>query len=165
MFTLRPYRPADAGPLLALFRDTVHRVNARDYAPRQLAAWAPDRPDPEPWARRFDGRFDGRFAVVAEQAGRPVGFIDLTPDGHIDRLFVSADHQRTGIGTALMAAVLTEARRLALPRLTADVSLTARPFFLAHGFAVLAEQTVHVRGADFTNFRMAHRADEVSESR
>ena len=33
MLTLRAYQPADAPELLALFRDTIRRVNVRDYAP------------------------------------------------------------------------------------------------------------------------------------
>jgi hypothetical protein len=36
--TLRPYRPGDAPALLALFRDTIRRVNSRDYSPAQIAA-------------------------------------------------------------------------------------------------------------------------------
>ena len=33
---LRPYDPADAPALLALFRDTIRRVNSRDYNPDQI---------------------------------------------------------------------------------------------------------------------------------
>ena len=32
-FQLRPYRPADCASLAALFYDTVHTVNAKDYTP------------------------------------------------------------------------------------------------------------------------------------
>ena len=42
MITLRPYRPNDAPALLALFRDTIRRVNSRDYSRAQIAAWASD---------------------------------------------------------------------------------------------------------------------------
>lgn len=37
---LRAYQPSDLEELAALFYDTVHRVNARDYTPQQLDAWA-----------------------------------------------------------------------------------------------------------------------------
>lgn len=150
MVTLRPYTPADAPALLALFRDTVRRVNARDYAPHQIAAWASDAIDPATWATRFAGR----FVPVAEISGRPVGFAELEADGHIDRVYVSADHQGQGIGRLLTEAVLAEARRLGLARLHVEASLTARPFFEAHGFTVLARQTVAVRGAELDNYRM-----------
>lgn len=152
-FTLRPYRDADAAALLALFRDTVRRVNFRDYGPEQIAAWASDEIDSAAWAARFSGR----FAVVAEQSGRPIGFTELEADGHIDRFYVSADHQRLGVGRALLTAVVAEAERRGLPRLYVEASITARPFFAAHGFAELAKQTVVARGVEFVNFRMERR--------
>ena len=37
---LRAYRPGDCREMAALFYDTVHTVNARDYTPEQLDAWA-----------------------------------------------------------------------------------------------------------------------------
>src|SRR5438270_10484254 len=113
MVSLRPFRPDDAPVLLALFRDTIRRVNCRDYSPAQIAAWASDDIDPDKWAARFAGR----FVVVAEDAGRPAGFAELEADGHVDRVYVSADHQGRGVARALLAAVVAEARRLGLARL------------------------------------------------
>ena len=77
MIAVREYRSADAAPLLALFRDTVRRVNFRDYSPEQISAWASDDIDPVAWA----GRFTGRYVAVADDTGRPVGFAELEPDG------------------------------------------------------------------------------------
>jgi putative acetyltransferase len=111
MATLRTYRPDDAPALLTLFRDTIRRVNSRDYNPDQIRAWASDDIDPEAWA----GRFAGYFVAVAEEAGRPVGFADLDASGHIDRVFVSADHQGRGVARLLLSALVAEARRLGVP--------------------------------------------------
>jgi putative acetyltransferase len=152
---LRPYRPGDARALLDLFRDTVRRVNARDYGPDQVRAWASDDIDPARWSARFEGR----FVRVAESDGRLAGFAELEPDGHLDRFYVSADHQRRGVGRALLAALVAEAGRLGLPRLFTEASLTARPFFEAHGFVVEAPQTVVVRGVAFSNYRMSRPLD------
>ncbi|HEY8502973.1 MAG TPA: GNAT family N-acetyltransferase, partial [Gemmataceae bacterium] len=102
MVTVRAYRPEDAPALLDLFRDTIRRVNSRDYSPEQIRAWASDEIDPGQWAARFAGR----FAAVAELGGEIAGFAELEPDGHIDRFYVSADHQRRGVGRALMAALV-----------------------------------------------------------
>jgi putative acetyltransferase len=150
MVTLRTYRPDDAPALLTLFRDTIRRVNARDYTPEQIRAWASDDIDPQAWADRFAGR----FVALADEAGRAVGFADLEASGHIDRLFVSADHQGRGVGRLLLSAVMAEARRLGVARLFTEASITARPFFESHGFVVLAEQVVTLRGVDFVNYRM-----------
>ena len=147
---MRPYRPDDAPALLALYRDTIRRVNSRDCSPAQIAAWASDEIDAVGWF----GRFAERFVPVAEEDGGPVGFAELEPDGHIGRVYVSADHQRRGIGRQLLAAVVAEARRLGLVRLFTEASITARPFFEAQGFTVLAPQVVTCRGAEFVNYRM-----------
>src|SRR5262245_46756391 len=133
-----------------MFRDTIRRVNSRDYSPTQIAAWASDDLDTVSWF----GRFAGRYVSVAEEAGRPVGFAELEADGHIDRVYVSADHQRRGIGRQLLAAVVAEARRVGIARLFTEASITARPFFEAQGFTVLAPQMVTCRGAEFVNYRM-----------
>lgn len=156
VITLRPYRPDDAPALLALFRDTIRRVNCRDYSPEQIAAWASDDIDTVAWY----GRFAGRFVPVAEEGGRPVGFAELGTDGHIDRVFVSADHQGRGIGRALLAAVVAEARRAGAPRLFTEASITARPFFESQGFTVLAPQVVTCRGVELVNYRMERRLAE-----
>lgn len=150
MITLRPYQPDDAPALLALFRDTIRRVNSRDYSVTQVAAWASNDIDTDRWF----GRFSGRFVLVAEEAGRPVGFAELEPDGHIDRVYVSADHQRRGIGRQLLAAVAAEAQRIGLARLFTEASITARPFFEALGFVVLAQTVVTCRGTEFENYQM-----------
>lgn len=148
--TIRPFQNADAPALLALFRDTIRRVNSRDYSPEQVTAWASDEIDEAAWASRFLGR----FVVVAEADGRIAGFAELEPTGRIDRFFVSADHQGLGIGRALLDAIEAEAMRLGLPRLDADVSLTALSFFERRGFQTIASQVVTLRGVAFRNVRM-----------
>jgi putative acetyltransferase len=161
MVALRPYRSADGPALLALFRDTIRRINCRDYSPIQVAAWASDDIDPARWS----GRFPGRFVPVAEEGGRPVGFAELEADGHLDRVYVSADHQRQGIGGKLIAAIVTEARRLGLSRLFTEASITARPFFESQGFVVQAAQVVTCRGVEFVNYRMERVLGETAASR
>lgn len=146
---LRLFQPGDEQTLMALFRETVHRVNGRDYSPAQLQAWAPDHLDPSRWQG-----FAERYTLIAECAHQVVGFTDVENTGHIDRFFVHADFQRRGIGAALMTGILQEALKQGWPRVFAEVSVTARAFFETFGFVVLAEQEVTVRGVTLKNFRM-----------
>jgi putative acetyltransferase len=148
---LRRFQPDDAPVLIDLFRETVRRVNSRDYTAEQVAAWAPDDMNPARWSVLSE-----RFTIVAESGSSVVGFTDLEPDGHIDRFFVHADWQGQGVGKAMLSELKTEAQRTALHRLYAEVSITARPFFLRQGFIVRAEQIVHVRGVPMINYRMEH---------
>lgn len=146
----RRYREGEAAKLLELFRDTVRRINHRDYSPEQIAAWASDSIDPATW----ENQFVTRTTIVAELSGAIVGFADLEHDGHLDRFYIHADHQRAGIGRGLLAAIESGASRLALPRLFTEASITAKPFFDRHGFVTLARQQVIRRGVTFVNYRM-----------
>jgi putative acetyltransferase len=156
-FTLRPYCPADAAPLLQLFQNTIRRVNCRDYAPAQIAAWTSGIELPV-WTTRLESR----WCMVAEMPDRQLGgFVDLETAGanettgvHLDRFYVSADHQRCGIGRALLVAAIQHAAEMKMPRIYTEVSITARPFFLSHGFRVITDQLVYSRGAVFLNYRM-----------
>jgi putative acetyltransferase len=151
MIRIRELHPDDAPLLLELFRETVRRVNARDYSAEQVLAWSSDEIDPAAWSARFAGR----YVAVAEAEGQVVGFAELEGDGHIDRFYVSAHHQRLGVGRALLAAIEEEARRLGIGRLVAEVSITGRPFFESQGFTVVSPQVVTLRGVDFRNYHMA----------
>lgn len=148
--TLRSYQPGDGPLLAALFYETVHTVNARDYTPAQLQAWAPspEAPDPEAWDRSFQGR----RALVAEAGGQIAGFGDLDPKtGYLDRLYVHKDRQGQGVASALCAALEAAART---DRVHTYASLTARPFFLRRGYRLLRENQVERRGVLLTNFLM-----------
>lgn len=94
---LRPYHPDDCPVLAALFFDTVHTVNCRDYSADQCDAWADGMVDLAAWNRSFLEH----TTYVAEQDGQIVGFGDISRDGYLDRLYVHARFQRQGVATAL----------------------------------------------------------------
>jgi putative acetyltransferase len=146
---VRDYRPVDVDALMDLFRTAVLQVARRDYTEAQVRAWA-GRMDRARWLERLKAR----PTFVAEVDGRIAGFSDLEPDGHIDMLFVHADHQGRGVATALFNHILARAKEAGLGRLYTEASLTARPFFERHGFTVIAAQDVPVAGEVLRNFRM-----------
>lgn len=120
---LRPYQPDDAEACLALFRGCVHRVNIRDYAQEQVDAWAPPNIDSAAWTSRFNNR----LAYVAVEDDRVIGFSDMTREGHLDRLFVSADHQGRGIARLLVETLFRDALAYGIDEITTDASITAKP--------------------------------------
>lgn len=148
---VRPYIDADLPALLTLFRDTVQTVNLGDYTQAQVDTWAVSALDTERWAANLRAR---HTRVCVDDDGQLLGFADLEPDGHLDHLYVHKDHQHRGIGTLLLTAVEDIARHENILVLHTEASLTARPFFEAHGFTLLAEQIVWTRGVAFVNFRM-----------
>jgi len=105
---------------------------------------------------------------VAEIGGVLVGYTDLEPNGHLDRMYVHADFQRVGVATALLSTAEAAAKEGGLTRLYSEVSITARPFFERRGFRVIAAQTVTSNGQEYLNYRMEKRLsptkvpDEIS---
>jgi putative acetyltransferase len=91
------------------------------------------------------------------------GFVDLEPDGHIDMLYVHAEHQAKGVARALLAHIENVAIRLGLDRLYTEASITARTAFEHRGFLVVATQTVLLRGETFTNYRMERQIASASQ--
>lgn len=144
---LRAYCPSDCQALAALFYDTVHGVNRRDYTPAQLWAWADGRVDLAGW----DTSFLAHLTLVAEQDGGIVGFADMDAGGYLDRLYVHRDHQREGIATALCDAL---EGGVAAEAYTAHASITARYFFEQRGYHMIREQQVERHGVLLLNYVM-----------
>jgi putative acetyltransferase len=147
---LRDYTDADARATLDVFLRAVRVTAARDYTADQIRAWAPDDLDPLAWATRRAGA----RTRVAVRDGVVVGFTDVDATGYVDMLFVDPDAARTGVGRALLDWVVRTARADGAAELTTHASVTARPFFAAHGFEVVAEQHPVRRGVALTNYRM-----------
>lgn len=150
--TVRPYRTADAAPTLALFLAAITETASADYTPEQVEAWAAaDERDVATW----DEQLHTRDTVVAVVDGAVAGFSDVDADGFVTMMFVSPVLQRRGVARALLGEVEVRARRLGATTLAADVSVTARPFFEAHGFVVVRQQRPVRRGVELVNFRMS----------
>jgi len=150
MIQIRDYERGDAVTIVRLFYDTIHSVNLGDYSTEQVQAWAPETPDPAIWHNRMIAN----QTLVAEQDGELLGFAELEPRGHVDMFYCRSDVVGRGIGGRLYAALEAKAVAMGLPCLSADVSITARPFFARCGFHVIRQQTVIRRGISLTNFKM-----------
>jgi putative acetyltransferase len=146
---LRAYRHDDKRALQQLFYQTVHSINAVDYTPEQLDAWAPLEPNREAWAR-----LETQHCFVVENQKIIVGFASLTDEGLLDTLFVHRDFQGKGIATALLKQIERVARRRNLTILHTEASITARSFFEKNGFVLLQEQEKQTKGQVLINFLM-----------
>ena len=135
---IRAYSEADLDALIDLFTSSVRQVASRDYSPAQIEAWAPVAVNREQWATRLGSR----PTYVAEAGGQIAGFSDLEPDGHIDMLFVHADHQGQGVARALLDHITARAHEQGIARLFTEASITARPVFERSGFELIEAQEV-----------------------
>lgn len=144
---IREYKTADCEEMAALFYQTVHSVNAKDYTHEQLDAWATGTVDLAAWDRSFLAN----YTLIAVAGGTIAGFGDLTAAGYLDHLFVHKDFQSQGVATILCDRLESH---FPLPRLTTQASVTAKPFFEKRGWRVVREQRVERRGILLPNFVM-----------
>ncbi|WP_243400291.1 GNAT family N-acetyltransferase [Arthrobacter glacialis] len=148
---IHPYGRADAADTMAIFLAAVTETAAADYSPEQIQAWArPEARELSTW----HAAMHGRNSYVATVDGEPAGFSDIDPQGYIDMMFVAPRYLRLGVARQLLGHVESKARADHLTALTADVSITARPFFERHGFVVEAKQHPVMVGVQLTYYAM-----------
>ncbi len=144
---LRRYKSSDCEQMAELFYRTVHNVNAKDYTPEQLDAWATGSVDLCAWDRSFMKH----TTIVAVENDTIVGFGDIDENGYLDRLYVHMDFQGRGIATAICDEL---ERSVTGDRITTHASITAKPFFTHRGYRTVREQTVVRLGVPLTNYVM-----------
>ncbi|UVI29717.1 GNAT family N-acetyltransferase [Paenibacillus spongiae] len=150
---IRTFVDSDIHPILSLFRETVHAVNKKDYSQEQLDAWAP-LADLTSRLDAWQESMRRNMTYVAEIGGTIVGFADMTPAGHLDRVYIHKDHQGQGIASALVMRLESDARGLGLTLIDTEASITAKPFFERRGYRVIQRQTVERQGVQLVNFKM-----------
>ena len=124
---IRSYRSSDCATLAQIYYDTIHTVNAADYTPAQLDAWATGNVDLQVW----DTYFLTRNSFVAEIDGKIVGFSDIDDTGYLGRLYVHKDYLGRGIGKALCDAAEAAVQ---VQKYTLHSSITAKPFYEKQGY-------------------------------
>lgn len=152
---IRKLEKSDLDSCIELFRNTVHVINAQDYSPTQLNAWAPPVID----QNTFWESLSQHIAYIAEYNNQIVGFGDMSYQGYFDRLFVHKDFQRKGIATALIKKLEDEAKALGINKMYAEVSITAKPLAEAFGYHVIKQQIKEFNGESFVNFVMEKKLD------
>lgn len=135
--------------MIALFADTIQKVNCRDYSPEQISAWI-NCADYSRWGEEFEKR----NTLIALCGEKVAGFADMTEDGYLDRLYVSADFQRQKVATTLLQ---TLENRVSAREYSTHASITALPFFLAQGYRAVCENKVERGGIVLCNYTMTKR--------
>lgn len=150
-FAIHPYGFMDAADTLAIFIGAVTETAAADYAPEQIRAWArPGERELTSWHEAMQAR----SSFVATVDGVAAGFSEVDPKGYIDMMFVAPRFLRLGVARRLLAHIEAQVCAEGPVALTANVSITARPFFERQGFKVVAEQHPVMAGVTLTNYAM-----------
>ena len=126
--TVRPYRPGDLDEVVAVWRESKRA--AYPYVAAQQSYTA----------AQDTAYFRDIVAIecsvwLADHGGAVVGLLALNQD-FIDQLFVAPQHQRTGVGSSLLARAKEHSpQRLRLRTFARNTA--ARAFWERHGFRVV----------------------------
>ena len=155
-FRIRPATHNDAAQIAELFHRAVLHIETSHYSDSEKAAWIQGADNAAFWQKRI-----GRGCIrLAAQNDRILGFIEYLPEqNHLDCLFTDPAHQRQGVASALLSAVLPQAD--ADKTVTADVSAAALPFFKKQGFILQHQNQIQRNGSVLINYRMILQTDSI----
>jgi putative acetyltransferase len=139
-FSIRRGRPGDALAILEAHRSSVRGIAASAYSPKIVDGWAPvtissDRT--AAFARAIE-RGDEVILVAEDATGGVIGFGSIVPgNSELRALYVSAEHERKGIGRAILSQLEVLAREAGVTALRMDSSTNAAGFYEANGYIAL----------------------------
>ena len=155
---IRPATTSDTTAVAELFRRAVQHISNRHYSEQEKSAWLQGADNADFWQKRIDG---GNVRVATHN-GRMLGFIEYQPEqSHLNCLFTDPSHQRQGIATTLLNAVLPSAD--SSKTITVDASKAALAFFQKQGFVRQHENQIPRNGLVLTNYRMVRQANHVQK--
>ena len=131
-FNIRVLAWPEALPLARPVRQQVFVVEQR--VPLELE-W-------DEWDERSD------HAVARDSKGQAIGTARLLPDGRIGRMAVLGEWRRRGVGAALLEALLEQARKRSMRRITLHAQAHAAGFYRRFGF--------NERGGEFLEAGIPH---------
>lgn len=146
-----PLSRSDLDAAVALFYDTVHTVNARDYTPGQLDAWAPRD---ERSLAQIAEKLAKQQTIGVKECGILIGFGSLDDEDDIDMLFVHKDRQGQGIAKIILRELENLAAKRGKQLISTFASTTARPFFERMGYAKRCTNNVIRKGVSLVNHHM-----------
>jgi len=79
-------------------------------------------------------------AVAIDAQGRALGTGRLLPDGHIGRMAVLRDGRGSGVGSAILDVLISEARGLGYHAVVLHAQSHARGFYERHGFVAEGDE-------------------------
>lgn len=91
--------------------------------------------------------------AVAYDGDRAVATGRLLPDGHIGRMAVLGPMRGQGIGSAILSALMAQARKRGDKAVVLNAQTHAAPFYLRHGFVREGEEFME---AGIPHVRMRH---------
>lgn len=141
---------SDLQEMQEMYMETIHWVCKNDYSPLEIDAWVSGLNNVERWKKVIHAQ----FVLLAIISNKIVGYGTLKNQNYIDFFCVHKDFQRQGIADRVFNQLEAEAKKEKSKTITADVSITAKPFFEKKGFVVKAKQKNIRLGVELVNYKM-----------
>ncbi len=140
---IREMRPEDARAFLEVHHAAARGIAGKDYPSAVIEAWAP-MPITDKHVEGILLNPDCEYRVVAEIDGLVVGIGAVVLDNaELRACYVAPIASRRGIGSLLVQEIERVSRAHGLRTLDLDATVTAEPFYAAHGYCV-RERGEHV---------------------
>jgi len=147
----QPATASDLPALAALYALAACTLGPSVYTPAQVEAWASFGADTPAFR---DYVLGARTWVVRDGDGQPLAFCGIDDGGEVRSLYVHPGATRRGLGSALLAHALADARARGLRRFAAWVTPLSRPVFERAGFRLVARVTQDFQGVSFERLRV-----------
>jgi putative acetyltransferase len=141
---------SDLQEMQEMYIETIKWICKSDYNPLQINAWISGLDDTERWLKVIYSQ----FVLLAIDDDKIVGYGTLKDGNYIDFFCVHKDFQRQKIADNIFNQLEIEAKKEHSKTITADVSITAKPFFEKKGFNTKAEQKNIRLGVELINYKM-----------
>lgn len=130
---IRKAVPLDAACACGLLRRSIEQGCEADYRghPGILDTWLGNK-TPDKVATWLSSNTN--FAIVAERDGELLGLALLTQAGKLALCYVQPEAVRSGVGSAMLAAVEQQARAWEIRKLHLHSPASATAFFERHGY-------------------------------
>ncbi|MGZ3237839.1 MAG: GNAT family N-acetyltransferase [Burkholderiaceae bacterium] len=79
-------------------------------------------------------------AVAIDESGKAIGTGRLLPDGHIGRMAVKRSNRKSGIGGAILNALMQEAKRRGRSAVMLNAQIQVQAFYESYGFVREGEE-------------------------
>lgn len=141
----------DVPRLAALYASTAGAMGDWCYSPEQVRAWASFAADLEAFAHYV---LSASTWIHCQDDGQVLGFCGLASSGEVHSLYVRADHTRQGLGGAMLAHALANARSQGVRHFAAWATPFSRPLFERAGFVLVRTRTEAFQGVLFERYRV-----------
>jgi putative acetyltransferase len=148
---LRLAAAADVPALAGLYADTARAMGPRVYTREQVAAWASFGVAGAAFAQYVLG---AQTWIAEGDDQTALGFCGIDAVGEVRSLYVRAELTRRGLGGALLAHALAQARQHGLATFATWATPFSVPVFERAGFRLVERVRAPYQGVEFERYRM-----------